>query len=88
MKQVQDNTKVLMKFEATWCQPCKNLTQVLDDLNPDLEIQVFNADVHHSVFKEFGVRNIPTLILFEHGAELKRTTGAMSKNALEIFIGD
>lgn len=75
-----------MKFEASWCNPCKQLSSVLDAINPNIEIQLFDADENSDVFREFNVRSVPTLILVQDGEELKRTSGTMSEAALRIFL--
>lgn len=84
--------KVLVKFSAKWCAPCKALQMNLDVLsnkkllNVD-EIQSFDADEHIEVLKELNVRSVPTMILFIDGSEIRRTTGYMSDQKILDFIG-
>lgn len=81
--------KVLLKASATWCQPCKNLQNVIDstELNVD-EIQLIDIDENPDFAYEYGIRGIPTLILYEDGSEVRRTSGALTKEQLIQFIGD
>lgn len=85
------SNKVLVKFGAEWCQPCKSLQSTIDSLGDELkvdEIQYIDIDVDTDAAKEYGIRGIPTLILFEEGSEIKRTTGSLSAAALKMFVGD
>ena len=81
--------KVLLKASASWCQPCKNLQNVIDstELNVD-EIQLIDIDENPDFAYEYGIRGIPTLILYEDGSEVRRTSGALTKEQLIQFIGD
>lgn len=81
--------KVLLKASASWCQPCKNLQNVIDstELNVD-EIQMIDIDENPDFAYEYGIRGIPTLILYEDGSEVRRTSGALTKEQLIQFIGD
>lgn len=81
--------KVLLKASTTWCQPCKNLQNVIDstELNVD-EIQLIDIDENPDFAYEYGIRGIPTLILYEDGSEVRRTSGALTKEQLIQFVGD
>jgi thioredoxin 1 len=81
--------KVLLKASASWCQPCKNLQNVIDstELNVD-EIQLIDIDENPDFAYEYGIRGIPTLILYEDGSEVRRTSGALTKEQLIQFVGD
>jgi thioredoxin 1 len=81
--------KVLLKASASWCQPCKNLQNVIDstELNVD-EIQLIDIDENPDFAYEYGIRGIPTLILYEDGSEVRRTSGSLTKEQLIQFIGD
>jgi thioredoxin 1 len=81
--------KVLVKFSALWCAPCASLTNVIEttDLVVD-EIQMIDIDESPDIAKEYGIRGIPTLILYEDGTEIRRTSGALTKEQLIQFVGD
>lgn len=84
-------SKVMVIFSTAWCQPCQALQATIDSLGDELkvdEIQYIDIDVDTDAAKEYGIRGIPTLILFEEGSEIKRTTGSLSAAALKMFVGD
>jgi len=76
--------KVLIQFTATWCGPCKALTPLVESL----EITKFKVDADDApdLLRKFGIRSVPTLILFKDGQEVSRKVGLLKKEALEAFI--
>lgn len=81
------NGKVLVDFFATWCGPCKMLSPQLDAFAKDSDVKVIkvDADAFKSLTDKFTVMGLPTLVLLQDGAEVKRTTGFKRKNELETF---
>ena len=81
---------VLVDFWAEWCGPCKMLAPVLDSIVDDyadrLKIVKLNVDDHPEVAPKFGVRGIPTLILFKEGQVLATKVGALTKAQLVEFL--
>lgn len=81
---------VLVDFWAEWCGPCKMIAPILDELsvelNTSLKIVKVNADDNSSLVAEFGIRSIPTMIVFVGGKEIKRITGAKPKPALLVEL--
>lgn len=78
--------KQLFIFTAQWCAPCKALKAVLQDTNvPVDQLRVFDIDTSPTLTKEFDIRSVPTLILFENGSELARKSGAMKAKELIEF---
>jgi thioredoxin 1 len=72
----------LFDFWAPWCGPCKMVTPVLNDIaesEEDITIGKVNVDKQQYLAKKFKVRNIPTLIVFQDGAEVKRIVGVKPK---------
>lgn len=81
---------VLVDFWAPWCGPCKMIAPVLDDLSEQyagkLKIAKVNVDENKEVPGKFGIRGIPTLILFKDGQAAATKVGAVSKTQLVDFI--
>jgi thioredoxin 1 len=81
---------VLVDFWAPWCNPCKVLSQVIEELAVEYEGRVkvgkVNTDENMSLSSEFHITSIPCLILFKNGETLHRTVGCMSKNDIKKVI--
>lgn len=74
----------LLKFEAPWCQPCKNLTKVLSGIEIPYEVEVINIDEDMAKAQKYNVRGVPTLILVADDDVVKTThVGSMTK---DLFI--
>jgi thioredoxin 1 len=88
---VVNNAKpVLVDFWAEWCGPCKMIAPLLDEAADEyadkIDIVKLNVDENPITGAKFGVRSIPTLILFKDGALQAQKLGAMSKSQLAEFI--
>jgi len=76
---------VLVDFWAPWCQPCKVQEPILEELAQELkgvEFLKLNIDDNRYLSQKLGVRNIPTLVLYDNGVEIKRFVGVQSKDLL------
>ena len=82
--------KTLLKYEAPWCNGCKVLTNLLKDVDlSGIEVVPINIDVDTASTKAYNVRSIPTLVLLDStGEEIRRSTGALTKDQLVKFLGD
>ena len=81
---------VLVDYWAEWCGPCKMIAPILDDLsseyNGKLQIAKMNVDENSETPAKYGIRGIPTLMLFKNGAVVATKVGALSKSQLAAFI--
>ena len=81
---------VLVDYWAEWCGPCKMIAPILDEVatayEGKLQIAKMNVDENRDVPAKFGIRGIPTLMLFKNGELAATKVGAMSKAQLTAFI--
>lgn len=81
---------VLLDFWAEWCGPCKMIAPILDDIAKDyagkLKVTKINIDENQQTPAQFGVRGIPTLMLFKGGNVEATKVGALSKSQLIAFL--
>ncbi|MBI2792755.1 MAG: thioredoxin TrxA [Gammaproteobacteria bacterium] len=81
---------VLLDFWAEWCGPCKMIAPVLDEIanayEGKLKVAKINIDENSATPQKFGVRGIPTLMLFKNGELESTKVGALSKSQLTAFL--
>ena len=87
---LQNGKAVLLDFWAEWCGPCKMIAPLLDEVadkyEEKLDVVKLNVDENPNTAQKFGIRSIPTLILFKDGAVQAQMMGAMPKSQLEEFL--
>ena len=81
---------VLLDYWAEWCGPCKMIAPILNDIADEysgkIKVVKLNIDENPSTPAKFGVRGIPTLMIFKSGSIEATKVGAMSKSQLSAFI--
>jgi thioredoxin 1 len=86
------STPVLVDYWAEWCGPCKMIAPILDDVSKDyqgrLQVAKMNVDENREVPAKFGIRGIPTLMIFKGGQLAATKVGALSKAQLAAFIDE
>ena len=87
---MQSDKPALVDFWAEWCGPCKMIAPMLDEAATEyadrLSVVKLNVDENPNIAQKFGIRSIPTLILFKDGAVQAQKLGAMSKSQLTEFL--
>jgi thioredoxin 1 len=89
---LQSELPVLVDYWAEWCGPCRMIAPVLDELavtyKGQLQITKMNVDENQTVPAQFGIRGIPTLMIFKAGKLVKTQVGALSKGQMTALVAE
>lgn len=87
---INQNVPVLVDFKADWCQPCKMMAPVLKQVKQNFKDQIkiikIDIDKNPVVAQKYGIRGVPTLILFKNGREVWKQSGVLQANQINVIV--
>lgn len=83
-KVIESKGKIIVDFWAEWCGPCKLLSPILEEVSNILDIKIYkvNVDENPSLAGQFGIKSIPTIVIFDDGVRVKEVVGLRTKEEI------
>ncbi|WP_308574574.1 thioredoxin [uncultured Fusobacterium sp.] len=83
-KVIEGKGKVIVDFWAEWCGPCKLLSPILEEVSNILDMKIYkvNVDENPSLAGQFGIKSIPTIVIFDDGVRVKEVVGLSPKEEI------
>jgi thioredoxin 1 len=79
-------SKKVLRFTASWCQPCKMLAKTLEGITTDYPIEVIDIDEKQELSIQYGIRGVPTLVMLQDDVETKRIVGMQTEGFLKDWL--
>lgn len=80
--------KRILRFTADWCNPCKQLKENIERAALKTPIEVIDIEVDNVLATEFGVRNLPTMVLMDENTEISRVVGLKTPKQIKEWVGE
>ena len=75
--------KKILYFSASWCQPCKNFKPIMEQVSRELPVQFVDVDASPDLVAEYGVRNVPTVIVVNNGRVASKQAGVLTESQIK-----
>ena len=75
--------KKILAFTASWCQPCKNFKPILEQVSRELPVQFVDVDANPQLVAEYGIKNVPTIVVVNDGQAVKKQAGVLTESQIK-----